>query len=244
MARSLGASLIVLCFTCSVEAQYELTSLDLEGNYYEWYDKQIGLDKTAILNGTYKPTIRKSTNSHSFFKDDQWQTATIRYKGQTFTGLRALYDIDEDFLVIQHPTNFSFHGFPIRLFPEQVEWFALDGDMFRNYPEGILQEPGGFFNELMVGEQVSVLVKRKKKPVMSTNSTMVLLEEDHAYYLRVGAEYFRLTVFRSSFLKHFREHRPEIRKFIRANGLQVKAGKEPDLVMAAEFCDNLLQQVK
>ncbi len=244
MSRRLGASLIMLCFACSVNAQYELGSLDLEGNFYEWYDQQIGLEKTAILNGTYKPTVRKSTNSHTFFRNDQWQLATIRYKEQTFTGLRALYDIEEDFLVIQHPTNFSFHGFPIRLFPEQVEWFELDGEMFRNYPNGILLEPGGFFNELMVGEQISVLVKRKKNPVTSTNSSMVQLEEDHTYYLRVGSEYFRLTMFRSSFLKHFRQQKAEIRKFIRANGLQVKAGKEPDLIMVAKFCDTLLQQAK
>lgn len=233
------AQLILLFFlivSTDISAQYALAKFDLEGDIRQWYDDNLGLDKSGILNGEYGDIQRQSRDSHQFFGRDQWLVNTITYRGERYDSIYLRYDIERDLVLIRHPTSYRYHAQPIKLIQDEIETFEVDGHQFRRYNHDILSYPPGFFDELYLGNKINLLCKRIK--ITETNQTLIYVSEDKLILEREG-EYYRVKN-KGSILRLFKPYKQEIKTFIQEQNLNINRENEYDFIALVRFCDHLI----
>lgn len=233
-----GASFcLFLLLSPESPAQYALEGLDLDGEVYTWHDQALGKEQAGLVLGEYQQLQRQSRDTHQFFGTDVWTLSRIRYRGQTYDSAYLMYDLHDDLLVLKHPTQLQYHSQPIKLNQDQVEWFTLGGHTFRYYPEKVLSVAPGFFDELYVGEQFDLIVKRAKD---SRAETSLIFVDNDVYIMRHQQAYHRFRR-KGSVLRLFKGQKQEIRQFINKNGLRIHPENENDIILLARFCDQLLK---
>jgi len=222
------------------QAQYKLDDLDLSGNLYSWYDAAIGKNNTGILIGEYQPIFRNSKNTHQFYISDQWTYSLLSFRNQTYDSIALLYDLDNDVLVIRHPTDFRFHSQPIKVTQSQVAWFRLHDHTFKYYDENEPAPDPGFYDELFAGENIKLFVKRIKN--METSQTSEYISADKYYFSHQG-KYYRIGG-RITFLRIFKENRPKIRRYAISNRLKIKTRPEyeANMIQLSQYINDLLTE--
>lgn len=244
--RSFNAVSLILLITFTTHfataqdstALVSTKALDLGGDVYAWYDRETGYSNTGLLVGEYLEIGRTSRGSHQFFGEDTWTKTRIRYRDQMFEEVFALYDVEQDILVIRHPTELVYHSQPIKLHQDQIEWFEMYGHTFRYYNREILLLPPGFLDVLHAGQELSFYAKRIKQS--RAEQTIVYTSTDR-YLIEMDGQFYRFKRLRS-FLKLFKDQKKKIRSFVKQNGLKVKKDNDKDLKLLAQFCDDLLKE--
>ncbi|MEQ8880377.1 MAG: hypothetical protein RLQ12_12125 [Cyclobacteriaceae bacterium] len=231
--------LLALSFSYHSKAQLEVSSLDLDGNVTQWFDNTIGLVNLPINSGAHYAVYFSSTISHQFFANKRWLEMEISYSNQVYRDFLGLYDVASDNLLLRHPIQ-SFHSQPVNISQEKVDWFTMNNHFFKNYdksesPEGIQ----GFYDELYMGENVQLIVKRKKIAFPSQGELTMDFRNFDMYFLKQDGVFKQISS-RRSIITELWDYKKPLRRYIRKNMLRPKKGYDKDLVSLLEYYDSLI----
>ena len=237
-----SAFLIILFFSVvTLKGQYALGDFDLEENTYAWYDQALGIENAGIVRGSNQK-INRTQLSDPFFEGRGGNINTVKYRGMVFD-MFVMYDIQNDYLLIRHPTEYKYLNSPIKLNQEQVDWFTIDDHTFRFYPESILSFKPGFYEELFIGENINFIIKHSKNLIINDQLDQVFNKEA-TYLIKYEEDYFELKG-RRSFLKIFdydKDLKKKLRNFIKSSGLKFREGYQSDIIALAEFMEDQLMK--
>lgn len=222
----------------STFAQYPIDNILLEGDGTSWYDHQIGLQHTLLQHGELAVLTRKSPNSHAYYGKSAWTDMHITYRNQAFYNVSALYNIEEDALIIVNNLGPSFTAYPIKLQKEHVERFEIGDDSFVYIDEQVSWHAKGFYKAIYEGEEVSLLSKVFKR--LDLKHRVLTYKENNHYFLKRDGQFYRLKRL-SGLLKLYPEYKKEIRQYKRelSLGKVDKPANEDKLSRLVEFCENL-----
>ncbi len=231
---SLALSLICHC----ASAQYALDSLFSMDNAEEWYDQQVGLQNTVLQHGELELQSRKSRTSHAYFEAETWRDIRISYCHQTFENIPALYNIEEDVLIVKNNLGPSFATFPIKLRKELVSCFEIGSARFEYIDEPVGWHEKGFFKVSYRGDSLLLLDKVFKR--IQVHEGSLRYTQDHHYFLKKEGHYHRLKRL-STLIKLFPEHKKEIRQYKRRLSLRKldNPANEEKLARLIRYCDSL-----
>lgn len=230
---------VVLSFVSNnAFSQYTLDNALLKEDATAWYDQQVGLQHTLLQHGELATLTRKSSNSHAYYDKSTWTNTQITYGSQTFHNIPALYDIEEDALIITNNLGPSYAAFPLKLRKELVERFEMGDAHFIYIPESVGWHSGGFYKALYEGKTISLLSKVFKR--LELKYGVLIYKESQHYFVKKDGEYYRLKRL-SALLRLYPEHKKEIRQHKRALSLGKvdKSANEDKLARLVEYCENL-----
>lgn len=224
--------------TSTVCAQYQIDSLSLKGDLTGWYDQQVGLHQTVLQHGELATIVRKSPNSHAYFQQSTWIKTSITYSNQTFRNVPALYDIENDKLIISNNLKAPFTAVPLELRKELVERFEMGDNHFVYVDEPVSWHQKGFFKAVYEGDSIDLLSKVFKR--LELKYSRLTYKEAQQYFLKKGGRYYRLRRL-SGLLKLFPEHKREIRQYKKELSLRRidNPANEGKLALLVGYCDNL-----
>ena len=191
--------------------------------------------KGRIYTGKYD-----NIRGHPYFSGDSWSMSTIIYEGETFDTVLLMYDIYKDQVLLK---NFNEKGrvAPIVLNGPDIQSFDLLGHAFI-YLEGdsVSNLPDGIYNKLYSGRSADLYVKRKKEIITTAkwNDLWEDFEENDLYYLKKDGLYYRIKNLKS-LLKTLKEHKKELRAYIRNNNLYFMENFEEALLLAVFYFEKL-----
>ncbi len=236
--------LILVCaiYTCRAQSQYQLGDLDLDGNIAAWYDLTNGIRNYELFEGVYVPIETRSPFSHQFFGENNWTVGSIVFAGKTFSNVQMLYDINQDFLIVRNlnPTDPSSQSLKIN--QDKIESFTLQNTFFRNIQTGKHSTlKSGIYEVIYEGEIAGVFVKRiKDDKVMDDGFERgIYYYEKNRYFLVRGDSYFPYRG-KNTFFQAFREFKPQIKAFVKRNGLILKKGNDAHIKSLIEYCEELI----
>ena len=233
--------IVSLMFYSTVLAQYETKDLNLEEDVTPWFLEAIGREQTKLVSGSYHQIQRGSSITHQFFKENGWTSTSIIYYGKEFHLSGAMYDLEFDHILLRHPTQIRLSSQPIKLHQDKVSFFKIHGHTFRFYNSKDDPPRGeGFYDELYLGDTVSLIVKRSKEKKVKFSELTPIYESNDSYFLKYHGEYIKVNNKRSIF-RILKPYKKDLKKFIRRNGLKIKVGSDHDLVMLLDYFESVIK---
>lgn len=211
----------------------------------ELFDAAIGIENTAILNGTKYTVPLQISGTHPFYNSALATNGNITFVQQPYFNLTLLYDIYSDEVILQQRRATGMHAL-IKLYKPNVESFTIHDHTFRNYQGHTAQKLGminGFYDVLHENAVFTVIAKRKKKTYVETNGMVQYENEDQYLFIQQG----RAIPFRG--MKNFyqvlgdKSLISELRSFVSKNDLDIKKS-DRDLIAVARHCDAILNKQK
>ncbi len=235
-------SLVLLFIThFELKAQYSLDDFSLDQNLSIWYDEQIGLENTILLNGEKYTFSKKSPNSHEYFKDNSWQKARIVYFDQQFESIPAIYNIENDELVIQHPV---LPAYAIKLTREQVSSFSFENDDFRFIEESINFHPPGYYQVFFQGRHIELICKVSKELVIKSGILTYKLKYKPFIKLASETKYKSVRLV-SHVIKMFPEEKEELKLFRKKQKIKRKLNNPDNLQRLNQLlihCEKIMEE--
>jgi hypothetical protein len=199
--------------------------------------------QSGLFNGTEYVEPRGTRDEHPFFMTDEWQQGDVEYKGQYYKNLPLLYDVTTDRLVSE-----LFNGQPFVLVNEHLKRFSLGGRKFIRVDRDSISNdlPAQGFYEEVYGGNTQVLVRHSKvKEERIENTTLqIYFTAKSKHYILHGGRYERITN-KSGVLKVLKDHKTEVRSFIKKEKLKFSPGTlSSALAAVASYYDTLKPVVK
>ena len=190
----------------------------------KWFDAQIGIENTGILNGKGYTPSQMGSASHPFYNASPVDGAVV-FNDQLFH-VPLLYDVFRDVLVVSH-LSASGRGWFIHLEKELVDGFEMAGHYFRNYDRG-------FHEVLFEGKNLALVAKRNKISQLK-NRIYNYIKNDRYFVIDDGD--WRLITGKSRLIKllNGKADQKELKKFMKQNRIKVRRHNDTDLVKVMEF---------
>jgi len=154
--RNIGLLFLYFLFLHITQVSLAQASQE-EKNLYAWFDKQVGVENTRLLNGVeYVEKYRTVNEKNSFFLSGVPITASVLYDGEWFHGVQIKYNVYEDILLAQVESNLGINILQLR--KENLERFEFDQFKFRN-----INVAGSIFNginEVLLENEKFLLLKK------------------------------------------------------------------------------------
>ncbi|MFY0625628.1 MAG: hypothetical protein JXR07_05005 [Reichenbachiella sp.] len=221
-----------------LKAQYDVSGLDLEKDVSTWFDDQFGRDQSQLVAGSYKKAYITAF-SHPFFIESSWIKGSIQYRNQIFNDVDIIYNANDEYVIIKHPTNIALSSQPIKLEQNQIEWFEVLGHHFKNYR--FQNNFSGFYDVLFTGYSIDFISKRSKKELIDAKSRSIEYKVDDSFYLMKKNELFLIRNKRS-FIKVFPALKKEINEFVKNNRLTVKPDNVETMIQLTQHCDTIVSE--
>lgn len=215
-------------------------SVNKSSNVLTQYDQLRGADNNGLLIGEYQKIVIESSETNPFYYTNVWSDCSIKYKGRVYDNVPLLYNILEDYLLTEHPRQLDGSSTPVRLFKNQVEWFEINNHKFVYLDYPIFIYESGFYDELFNGPFLQVYSKRTKELGTNDLDQSVIYEARDVFILRIFDTNIKIKN-KSAFIKTLKEHKTDIKAFIKSKNLRVKPENESDIIQLAEFCNSLLK---
>nr|WP_299173566.1 hypothetical protein [uncultured Allomuricauda sp.] len=195
-----------------------------EEEYYEWFDKAMGIENTALYNGIgYVEKYKVINNYHKFYKTTDFLKGSIVYDGHHYFGLEMKYDLDEDLVLLNLKKGLRI--VLLQLIKSKVDSFIIDGHKFINIRDSLPNNPGisGFYEVLLENQHLKLFEKHKKKRFQKAGNNSVYYEfkSRNVMFLFYNQQYYPLRN-RKELVKVFPEYKKEIeglskKKFPKSN---------------------------
>ncbi|MEP6260115.1 MAG: hypothetical protein ABJ092_00960 [Gillisia sp.] len=128
-----------------------------EKNLYSWFDKELGIENTRLLNGVeYIERHRTVNEKNSFFLSGAPITGSVLYDEEWFHGVQIKYNVYEDILIAQVESNLGINILQLR--KENLKRFEFDQFRFIN-----INDAGSIFNginEVLLENAQFILLKK------------------------------------------------------------------------------------
>ena len=195
--------------------------------------------ETALFWGpeylAYDRTLR---DGHPYYGENSRREGTVYYNKIFYNHVFLLYDIVTDQAVMNDPFNI----FKIGLISERLDSFTIENHFFLHLTDSLnpTQPRNGFYERLYKGG--IVLLKRERKVIQEDLYSSDHVERfidgtDSSYYLKIGNEYHPVNNTRS-LLYVLKDRKKEVRKFIRANQLDMRKDRENTLIKVTAWYDS------
>lgn len=126
-------------------------------NPSEWLENRLG--RSGHLIGTYYEFPKSRPDSHPFFKSRKWVLGVLNYRGNEFTNVGLLYDLNEDKVVVRSESS-NHIAQPILLNQSQITSFRIHEREFVQLSDSLALS--GIYEKLFQGGIFSVYTKHKK----------------------------------------------------------------------------------
>lgn len=212
MIKNIFTLPLFLIATISINCQ---TSTDNKA-FYKWFDATIGLENTGLLNGTaYTEKYRSKNGNHEFYSSASFQTCDIVYDRQHYFDIPLKYDIHNDEIIAQIPTQTS--SYTIQLIKEKVYRFSINDSNFIHL-QNLTNHKNGFYEVIFKSSNLAFYKKSIKTSTkyISDRSTFYRFKNTNEYLLRLKNAYHKITKSKKSIIRLFPENKKEITSFYKS----------------------------
>lgn len=239
MRKQLVILSIGMLLSLSGKAQFSLEEFSLDGDVMYWYDSILGVENTLLLNGELYAFTRKSPNSHAFYEGQAWQAVDILYFGQSFERVPALYNLEDDQIIIKNPLDITS---PLMLVKSEVAGFDFGEKHFVRIDEEVGFRSGDFYLMAYEGEQVSLLFKLYKK--LTIKNGVFTYEMSYDPFVKFQNDYKLVTRF-SGIKGMFPQLKKELKRLKKNIGMSSRLDREnqvANLSQLIKYCDQKLKK--
>ena len=222
-----------LLFSSFAFAQDSVRESEEQNKAVSFYRTSLG-ENSTLYKGRVYVGLNKLIKGHQFLDTDEWQPGSLYYKGNWYRDVPMLYDIFRDELVIQHTNGFL----KIQLLKSELDKFHFLNSTFVNIQDSsslkTLPSPGVY--EKVYGGEVSVFVKRRKlvKETIQEMEVKREFEQTNQYFIQKENQYHEVKR-KGSVLRVLKEHKKEIRKRMREEGIKFRRNPEAAIVKMVNF---------
>lgn len=232
--------LLLLCSLLTLPAQAQFstsdTSLALD-NAIRQYHTYLDPEPALYRGSQYVIYAFQIKEGHPYFDTDQMQTGSVLYNGILYKDIPLIYDLAMGLLV----TNDYYKIYRIALINEEIDSFTIQNHIFIRFRDSL--DPSaprpGFYELLHNGR--TVILKKEKKTVREEVSTSVItkyIEYSVSYYVKKDSIWYLVNT-KKGLLNAFRDKGPQLKKFLRSNGLKFRQDKDNTLIKAVTWYDSL-----
>ncbi|PWT77280.1 MAG: hypothetical protein C5B59_04480 [Bacteroidetes bacterium] len=190
-----------------------------------------------LYNGSEYVSFNYQSNKNPFFVTDSFEEGALFYDSVLYHAVPLAYDIYFDELITYRYRL----PYRIKLVPEKVGWFTLNGHTFvRIQADSTSGLPGtGYYDRLYNGKSM-VLAKRKKITadiVVENVYSFRYQESDHYFVKKDGA--FIPVHNKKTTMHVFKDRKKELLKLLKKNKIKFKTNPELAIARAAEYYDQI-----
>lgn len=143
---------------------------------HNWFDKTVGQENLDIINGVPHTNPYRTTVGNSLYYNDQYDTGTLTYEGQTYYNVKLKYDTYRDILVLNLFDDTESIG--INLITAKVSSFSIKDKNFINIEKKNPELPEfstGYYEENKNFSDFIFYIKHRKNQQKS-------IKEDQIFY--------------------------------------------------------------
>jgi hypothetical protein len=193
-------------------------------------------ENNHLNNGSEYVTPFYRESMHPYYKTLLFSPGNVVYDEISYTDIPMMYDIINDQLVI----NRYKMSYRIVLVNDKLKSFSLLGHNFVRIVQDSNSKSGistGYFDQLYNGT-LKVFVKRQKKreEILRESELIARIVENDIVYIQKGKIYFAVKNKKSLF-SVFRDHKTDLRRYLRKNNISFRENPENAIVKSAEFID-------
>ncbi|MCM4154027.1 hypothetical protein DHD05_20755 [Arenibacter sp. N53] len=184
---------------------------------FKAYDDLVGLENAGFFNGPeFKDEYANSSGVSRYFNQNIFFTdSAIEYNGQLYVNIPLEYDIFSDNVITKSQDYLS--NFIVRLIPEYISKFTLEGHNFVKLTDSKLDLVGnGFYEIASIGNQFKLYLKHIRKDKERTlalsvqhsftNQNYYLLQYEGSHYIISSIKDFKRVVpYRYKEIQKFRK---------------------------------------
>ena len=204
-----------------------------QNNAISFYRNTVG-ENSSLYKGRLYVGLNYLIKGHQFLDTDEWQSGSLFYQGNLYKDVPMLYDIFRDELVILHTNGFL----KIQLLKSELDKFNVLNSTFVNIQDSsslnTLPSPG-IYGMIYEGD-IAVFVKRRKliKETIQEMQVIREFEQTNQYYIYKDSNYHEVKR-KGSVLRVLKEHKKEIRRRLREEGIKFRRNKELAIVKMVSF---------
>lgn len=195
------------------------------------------IEKQILFNG------RAWRNLYSRIKGDQFLftadllDGTVTIGSKTFDNLKVKYDIYNDELL-----SITDHGIILQLNKEMIDYFSMSYNnrkyLFKRLDADSINNLSGYVNVLYNGKNSLFVKYRKEILFLAVDDKFDLFNQLHKIYLEKQGVIILINSKRD-FLNQLKDHKQEIRSFIKSNKLKITKKSPESFQPVIEYYDRL-----
>ncbi|PIB34646.1 hypothetical protein BFP72_04085 [Reichenbachiella sp. 5M10] len=229
---------IAVLFSHFSFSQIAVADLSLDGDLSVWYYDTYALDNSPLGEGVYYVIASQSFREHQFYQSAVWTEGEITISGESFEGIRLLYNIYQDLLLVENRGRYRASYLTLEPNQRKISEFVIHGAEFVNIQESSVPSRGrGFYHKIYQGESLGFYAKRSKKSV--TGSRSIQYEPENVRYVRAYGEYVKY-VGKKTFYTLFPERKKEIKQFVKSKLKTLSRKDEQGAVLVLEYCERFV----
>lgn len=205
------------------------------------YDNLIK-DQLALFNGYEYINYDLGYSGNPFFLDDYYVEGTIEYNDMVYHKIPLKYDVVENKVLVEYFDNAGYRS-GLVLEYHKVNAFTYEGHQFvkinKTNPVGSLEE--GFY-DMLLDDEISIYARRKKQisKAVKYGQLDIKFEVLDQFFVELADNTYEVNN-KSSLLQLFKDHKKELKKYIKANKLDLKRDFEASLISVTQQYSNLWQ---
>jgi hypothetical protein len=199
--------------------------------------------ETHLFRGNeYAAYAQQLKEGYPYFGENSKRKGMVAYDKIIYNDVYLYYDLVTGDVVI----NDFFNVFKIALYTPLLDSFSIEDHFFIHLRDSLnpTAPRNGFYERLYNGYNGRIqLLKKEKKEIQedlySSNVAQRFIRgADSAYYLRIGEVYHPVNNNRS-LQNVLKDHRKELKKFIRTRQLSMRRNREITLIKVTAWYDSL-----
>lgn len=209
-----------------------------QGEYYKWFDSQISIENTSLNNGIrYKEKFRTKNGNHKFYLSAKFIKGDIVYDGQPFYDIEMKYDLFEDQIIINLPTQAGYSLF--QLIKDHIESFNIEGTTFIKLADNEVNNSTntitGFYEISLQSPNLILYNKHLKIRIKFLDNKVVFSEfkNKNEYYIYYQNSYF-LIKRKSDLTKIFPLQKKIITSYYNSNKFLQKSNYDLFMIQLSE----------
>jgi hypothetical protein len=230
---------IAFCFCCITGLLFGQQPLQSTHSPIEekeiWFDQQIGIENSGVINGEEYQPLARSLSSHPFFLDIE-STGSVEFKGQRYSNVQLLYDVVQQQVVLKYLDQTGVSRF-VELEQSYIKTFRMSDNIFRNI------EGKGYYQVLIDNSYISLFARRVK--IRNLKNGLVQYDWLQSYFVILDGEWKALKSNRDA-KKLFNEKTKQqaIAEFLRHEKIKVSRFRDDQLVKLILFCNAVRNNVQ
>lgn len=204
-----------------------------------YYDVIYGPDERLVTGPFYYGAARGSIIGHPYYIDEDWKTGAVEIDDLRFEGLLLKYDISINQVILKFE-NSDKAVYQLGLRTGNITKVEIG---LRAFVPLLTSKDSTevFFAELMVNGDIKYLIERHKTLALTKGGAQAgyIYNENLSQYIHYNGQLIKFKGKRT-LLKIFPELKPQIKQFIRQNGMPLSAKQLTERAKLVQYCNNLI----
>lgn len=201
-------------------------------------DPVYGVDQRLISGSLYNGPRRGSITGYAYFIDEAWKKGSVTIGNLTYDNLDLKYDIEKNKIVLKF-TNINSSVMQISLKKENIDNFVMNGRLFVPYPGTHEYDTAKFCEVVVSGEMNYLILKTKVLFPLNGGTTDYIYIEYIKQFLLINNQLIPFKT-RRSIYNLYPEHKQELRKYLRSQGIDPMKNRINDRKAMIKYCNQLI----